>query len=219
MKDSGWWISSELSKEGAWMASTTVSVGKDTAVQDQRTASRNEVWDSIERLSDWLEKNDYRGYDTFDGLNAKYVRPLTFETKFLRTVLQQGVRRFPLNLRPLLGIPRSRSTKGMAVLAKGFMRLQRASGDNAWGDKAESAFEWLIDSESKGYSGSCWGNHFDYQSRTFFLAKGVPTVVWTSLIGHAFLDGYEHLKKDQYLQIAVSACEHILRDLTTYADG
>src|SRR5271155_5938515 len=153
MKDSGWWISSELSKEGAWMASTTVSVGKDTAVQDQRTASRNEVWDSIERLSDWLEKNDYRGYDTFDGLNARFVRPLTFETKFLRTVLQQGVRRFPLNLRPLLGIPKSRSTKGMAYLARGFMRLQQATGDKSWGDKAESALQWLPGHETKRQSG------------------------------------------------------------------
>ena len=75
--------------------------------------------ESIGRLSDWLEKNDYSSYDTFDGLNARYIRPLTFETKFLRTVLQQGVRRFPLNLRPLLGIPKSRSTKGTGYLAKG----------------------------------------------------------------------------------------------------
>lgn len=201
------------------MASTTVSVGKGAAVQDQRKASKHEVWESIERLSDWLDKNDYRGYDTFDGLNAKFVRPLTFETKLLRTVLQQGVRRFPLNLRPLLGIPKSRSTKGMAFLAKGFMRLQRASGDSAWGDKAESAFEWLIDNESKGYSGACWGNHFDYQSRSFFLAKGVPTIVWTSLIGHAFVDAYNHFQKERYLEVAVSACEHITRDLDRLVEG
>ena len=33
-------------------------------------------------LSHWLEENEYRGYDTFVGLNARYVRQLTFETKF-----------------------------------------------------------------------------------------------------------------------------------------
>jgi rhamnogalacturonyl hydrolase YesR len=43
--------------------------------------------------------------------------------------------------------------------------------------------------------------------------------VWTSLIGHAFLDGYEHFKRDSYLQIAVSACEHIVRDLKKYPHG
>jgi hypothetical protein len=78
---------------------------------------------------------------------------------------------------------------------------------------------WLIENQSHGYSGACWGNHFDYQSRGFYLPKNVPTVVWTSLIGHAFLDGYIHFKNEQYLQIAVSACEHILRDLQAYPDG
>ncbi|MGC1602960.1 MAG: hypothetical protein WA757_22170 [Candidatus Acidiferrales bacterium] len=175
--------------------------------------------ESIHRLSEWLEKNDYRGYDTFDGLNAKYLRPLTFETKFLRTVLQQGVRRFPVNVRPLLGIPKNRSTKGMGYLARGFIRLQQATGDKSWGDKAESALQWLIENESTGYSGACWGNHFDYQSRGFYLPKGVPTIVWTSLIGHAFLDAYDHFKRDNYLQVAASACEHISRDLDTYPEG
>ena len=44
-------------------------------------------------------------------------------------------------------------------------------------------------------------------------------MVWTSLIGHAFLDAYDQFQRDAYLQIAVSACEHILRDLGTYPKG
>jgi hypothetical protein len=201
------------------MASTTVSAGKTSSVSGTGQLSKDQISESLGRLSDWLEKNDYRGYDTFDGLNAKYLRPLTFETKFLRTVLQQGVRRFPLNVRPLLGIPKNRSTKGMGYLAKGFMRLQQATGDKSWGQKAEAALQWLVENESKGYSGACWGNHFDYQSRGFYLPKGVPTIVWTSLIGHAFLDGYDHFGRDSYLKVATSACEHILRDLETYPEG
>jgi rhamnogalacturonyl hydrolase YesR len=201
------------------MASTTASVGKSAKARDVSKVSKDDILDSIGRLANWLENSDYRGYDTFDGLSAQYVRALTFETKLLRTVLQQGVRRFPINLRPLLGIPRSRSTKGMAFLAKGFMRLQQATGDNSWDDKAESAFQWLIENESKGYSGACWGNHFDYQSRSFFLPKGVPTIVWTSLIGHAFIDAYDHFQKECYLEAAVSACEHIVRDLDRLVEG
>lgn len=201
------------------MASTTVSAGKHFKTEESDGVLKEQISESIGRLSDWLEKNDYRGYDTFDGLNARFARPLTFETTFLRTVLQQGVRRFPLNTRPLLGVRKSYSTKGMGFLAKGFIRLHQATGDEAWARKAEFALEWLIENQSKGYSGACWGNHFDYQSRTFYLPKGVPTIVWTSLIGHAFLDAYDHFQKEKYLQIAVSACEHILRDLDTLAVG
>ena len=198
------------------MATTTASVG---SKPDATCISGSEVLRSIDRLSSWLDKNEYRGYDTFDGLNSRLLRPLTFETNFLRTVLQQGVRRFPLNLRPLLMVGKDKSTKGMGFFARGFMRMFRATGNVAWRDKAEYCLEWLVTHQSTGYSGSCWGNHFDYQSRSFYLPKGVPTVVWTSLIGHAFLDGCELFHNSKYLEVAVSACEHIVRDLNQYPDG
>lgn len=182
-------------------------------------AVKEHIHDSILHLSEWLELHEYRGYDTFDGLNAKFLRQLTFETDVLRTVLQQAVRRFPINLRPVLGIRKDYSTKGMGFLARGFLRLYRATGDDSWKKKAEATLQWLNEHRSGGYSGACWGNHFDYQSRSFYLPKGVPTVVWTSLIGHAFLDAYDQLPSSKYLETAVSACEHIVNDLERFPDA
>jgi rhamnogalacturonyl hydrolase YesR len=201
------------------MASTTASVGEQLMDRAGSSLLKGQIYESISRLSAWIENNNYSGYDTFDGLSAKLLRPLTFESALLRTVLQQGIRRFPLNLRPLLGVPKSPSSKAMGFFARGFIRLHQATGDKAWGDKAEFALRWLTENQSKGYAGACWGNHFDYQSRSFYLPKGMPTVVWTALIGHAFLDAYDHFKVDSYLQIAISACEHILHDLDTFAEG
>ena len=189
-------------------------------VPSESAVLKRQIYGSICLLNDWLEQNDYRGYDPFDGLNARFLRPLTFESKFLRTVLQQGVRRFPLNLRPPLGIRANRSTKGMGFLARGFLRLHEATGDAAWREKAEGALHWLVENESKGYSGACWGNHFDYQARgDFYLPKGVPTVVWTSLIGHAFLDAHALCPQGSFLQVADSACEHILLDVKALPHG
>jgi polysaccharide biosynthesis protein VpsJ len=201
------------------MAMMTVSACRRLGMQAHDDAVKSQIFRAILQLCDWLEKNDYSGYDTFDALNARFVRPLTFETKFLRTVLQQGVRRFPINLRPLLGVKRDHSTKAMGFIARGFMRLHKSTGGDQWARKAEFALQWLMEHKSPGYSGACWGNHFDYQSRSFYLPKGVPTIVWTSLIGHAFLDGYDHFQKKVYLDIAISACEHIMRDLEKYPDG
>src|SRR5271170_3874043 len=200
------------------MAIMTAFAGAQIA-PDSTRASKALIYESIERLSRWLEENDYRGYDTFDGLSARLLRPLTFDTKLLRIVLQQSVRRFPVNLRPVLGITREHSSKGMGFLARGFIRLHKTTGDPIWARKAEFALQWLIDHQLPGYSGACWGNHFDYQSRGFYIPKGLPTVVWTSLIGHAFLDAYDHFQEDRYLEIAVSACEHVCRDLAAYPDG
>ncbi|HEY3128155.1 MAG TPA: delta-aminolevulinic acid dehydratase, partial [Acidobacteriota bacterium] len=86
--------------------------------------------------------------------------------------------------------------------------------------KAEHALEWLMENRSPGYSGACWGNHFDYQARgDFYLPKGVPTVVWTSLIGHAFLDAHGACSQSGFLTVAASASEHILRDVKLTSEG
>jgi hypothetical protein len=106
------------------MAITTAFAGKTPAVHGRGADAKVRLYESICRLSDWLERNDYQGYDTFDGLNAKLLRPLTLNNKFLRMLLQQGVRRFPINLRPLIGVAKSHSTKGMGFLARGFTTPQ-----------------------------------------------------------------------------------------------
>ena len=143
------------------METMTASAGERRASQSSNTALKSTIYDSIVRLSQWLEENDYQGYDTFDGLSAPLLRPLTFETKLLRIVLQQSVRRFPVNLRPLLGITKEHSSKGMGFLARGFTRLHKTTGDPVWANKAEFALQWLIDNQLPGYNGACWGNHFD----------------------------------------------------------
>jgi hypothetical protein len=187
-------------------------------VSPELRSQKAEIYDTLFRLFSWAEKEDYKGYDTFDGLNSKYLRPLTLNNKFLRIALQQGVRRFPVNLRPLLGVKKNHSTKAMGFFGKAFVRLYRAIGDPTWSEKAKFALQWLIENESPGYSGACWGNHFDYQSRSSYSIKGEPSVVWTSLIGHAFLDAYELFNDESYLKVAQSACEHIVRDLGSYQD-
>src|ERR1700674_2610795 len=128
---------------------SSISTGGGSAYAGN-SAVKIKVYESICRLAEWLERNDYRGYDTFDGLNTPFLRPLTLNSPFLRTVLQQGVRRFPINLRPLLGIAPSRSTKGTGFLARGFLRLHDSTGDTTWWAKAEHALEWLIENKSTG---------------------------------------------------------------------
>jgi hypothetical protein len=201
------------------MATMPASAGRDLTLRVGPSAQVQTVHAALLSLIAWLEAHDYRGYDTFDGLSSPVARPLTFEVPLLRTVLQQGVRRFPLNLRPMLGIPRERSSKGMGFIARGYIRLHKATGESVWAERSRMALAWLLDHRSEGYSGACWGNHFDYQSRTFYLRRGVPTVVWTSLIGQAFLDAYEHFGDPGYLETAVSACTHITHDLTITPDG
>ena len=62
-------------------------------------------------------------------------------------------------------------------------------------------------SEVQEYS---WANHFDYTSRGGHYSKDESIIVWTSLIGQAFLDAFEMLGEPSYLDVADSACRWIL---------
>lgn len=169
-------------------------------------------WESLRRLDGWLRSQEYKAYDPFDGLSS-FLRPLTFRKRFPQQVLQQFVRRNPWNLRPLLGIKPHRSTKGMGFLAAGYARLSVLTSDAEFEERARWCYRWLMENGTPGYSGHCWGNAFDYVSRGSDIPRGAPTVVWSGLIGHHFIEGYRIYKDPEYLKVAVSVGEFILHDL------
>lgn len=171
------------------------------------------IHESLMKLDNWVEQADWKAYDTFDGLSSPYARFFTFNRPLLKIFWQQGVRRCAINLRPILGIKPGMSTKGMGFFAQGYLRLWQTHGDAAHLEKAKFCLQWLMKNRCPQFKGSAWGNHFDYQSRGGNISKGMPTIVWTGLIGHAFLDAYEILGDKQYLEVAKSACDFILDEL------
>jgi hypothetical protein len=171
------------------------------------------VYEPLKRLERWVEQMDWAAYDTFDGLASPYTHLFTFGSPFLKQVWQQSVRRFPLNIRPVLGIKPNKSTKAMGFFAQGYLTLYETYGDAAALDKANACLKWLIENRSKQFRNYCWGNHFDYQSRGGAILKGTPTIVWTGLIGHAFLDAYDVTSDQTYLAVSKSICDFIVEEL------
>ncbi|MHC4435917.1 MAG: hypothetical protein ACYS3S_01055 [Planctomycetota bacterium] len=164
---------------------------------------------SIIKVADWIEGRDYRGYEPFDGLSS-FLRSLTCHNLFCERLLQQLVRRSPVNLRPLLGIRPQESTKGRGYMARGYLLMFQTTGAAQFKEKAVEMLGWLQRHKSPGYKHYSWGNHFDFSSRSGKLPKLEPILVWTSLIGQAFLDAYETLGNERYLDVSRSICEWIL---------
>jgi hypothetical protein len=179
--------------------------------------TRTQIESALRRLHTWIERHAFAGYEPFDGLNS-FLRPLTFGTKLGRQGLVQLVKRSPVNLRPWIGIRPATSTKGMGFLARGYLRWNQLQPSQGFQGKACECLEWLRANRSPGFSGPCWGNHFDYQTRTYYLPSNCPTIVWSSLIGHAFVDSFEQTGAGADLEEARGVCEFILRDLPRYRD-
>lgn len=174
--------------------------------------SNNSYQNSIKKLEHWLIENKFEGYDPFDGLSSP-LNFLTFGNRIAQQSLQQFVRRNPYNIRPFIGIKPAHSTKGMSFIGSGYLNLYQLTNDDYYKKQAEFCFDWLIKNFTKGYSGYCWGNSFDYASRAFYLPKGAPTLVWTALIGHHFVEAYRLFHNKEYLDVITSIGKFILKDL------
>jgi rhamnogalacturonyl hydrolase YesR len=175
----------------------------------------NIVRDSLNRLYLYCKNQEYIGYDPYDALNSKVFQSAPFlkNHKIFRLVFLQANKKFKINLRPIFLIPKSRNPKGMGLFLSVVINLYKKEKNIEYLDLIEKFIHWLQEDMSSGYSGSCWGYNFDWQSRAFFLPKGTPTVVNTSFIGRAFVQAYELLKRPELLDIARSSCDFILRDL------
>ena len=56
--------------------------------------------ESIEKLENYIELNNYSGFDPYDGLNSPIFKlPILKSNKLIRFSFQQFLKRFPLNLR------------------------------------------------------------------------------------------------------------------------
>jgi hypothetical protein len=167
------------------------------------------VYAALKQLERWIEAHNYEGYEPFDGLSSS-LRPLTLKIELFERFLQQAVRQSPINLRPWVGIKPLPSTKGRGYMAAGYLRMFAVTGNTDYRDKAVSMLRWLIEHKSPKFKEYSWANEFDYTSRGGHYSKDESIIVWTSLVGQAFLDAFEALGERSYLEVADSACRWIL---------
>ncbi len=169
----------------------------------------SEIESSLQRVQAWVEARNYKGYDPGDGLTS-FLRPLTLGNIFAERLLQQAIWKSPINIRPLVGVRPLDSTKGRGFMAWGYLLRYQALARAEDKAKAIACLDWLDKAREPGFAGHCWGNHFDFTTRSGRMVAHTPTIVWSGLIGQSFLEAFETLRDERYLDIAESICRWIL---------
>lgn len=170
--------------------------------------TEQKILDSIRGLTGWVEAHDYKAYDPGDGGNS-FLRHLAFGQHSVLRLLTAAVLRSPFEIRPWIGIQPHTSTKGMGYMGWGYAKMYAATQEAGYEQRARHCFEWLILNRAPSQAQYCWGNHFSFSTRGGTIHKYTPTIVWSSLIGFAFLEAYETLGDAKYLEVAVSTAEWV----------
>jgi hypothetical protein len=139
------------------------------------------------RLADWGEERDWAGTDPYDALNATRLRRAFDVHPLGRRVLLQAVKRSPVDLRPLLGIPPGVNALTLAWVVSAYALRPELGGE----DGLKRRLAELQSMRCQGFEEPCWGYHFPFQSRVLAYGPGDPNTIATSYAGHALLDAYE----------------------------
>ena len=170
--------------------------------------------EAIADLLHYCQDNDWAGYDPYDALSSRVFRKLPFfHNKFCRLAFTQAMKRSPMNMRPLLRVPKEQNPKALALFASALLKLP----DKALDVKAVLAL--LLKSQSDGRPYACWGYNFDWQNRVTLVPRGEPNIICTTFAGNALLDAYETFHTQQYLNVALSASEFLLHGLNITQSG
>lgn len=176
---------------------------------------------SFKLLHKFCKKEAYKGYDPYDGLNSTLFQslPLVSKNRYAKLAWIQFFKRFPYNLRPLVGVEKEYNPKALGLFLSSYCNLYRLDPSEENIEKIKFFSRKIFDHQNPDWSGSCWGYNFDWQARAFFQPKNTPTVVASTFIGCALLDAYDILKDEKLLSTARSTCDFILNDLNRNYDS
>ncbi len=178
------------------------------------------IKNSFNKLIAYSEKEDFKGWDPYDALNSWVIQKTLFgKSRFLRLAWIQLFKRNPINFRKIFGIKKDYNPKGLGLFLIGYCNLYKDEQKDEYLDKIQFLSQKILQLQTKGYSGACWGYNFDWQARAFYQPKFTPTVVATSFIIEALLMAYDITKQEQLLQTAISSCDFILKDLNKSYDS
>lgn len=194
-----------------------------------------QVINSFLKLKKYCEKENYKGWDPYDGLNSKVFQalPLFKKSSLCRLAVIQAFKKSPINFRRIALVPKEYNAKGLGLFLQGYCNIaelvqnrpeltEYLGTEDQLLARINQLAELVISIRSQGdYHGACWGYNFDWQGRRVFLfPKNTPTVVATNFCATALMAAYELTKNKKYLDVALSAANFVKDDLHRYnCDG
>lgn len=168
------------------------------------------------------QQNQYAGYDPFDGLNSQFFD--------LFPALRKGVvglawiqlhKRLPINLRPLCLIKPARNPKGIGLFILGLVEDYKRTQDNTYLEQANELATWLLTQQSDQtiWHHACWGYHFDWNARAFFVPKGKPNVITTIYVSQALYALGEVTQNQTFIETALDSAHFIVKTLYSEIDN
>jgi len=163
-------------------------------------------------------KTNFAGYDPFDGLNAGIFNLIPkLRNGLFGLVWTQFNKRSAINFRPFFATPKKRNPKGIALFILGLIEEYLLTKNDEHLKLAQNLADWLLTQQCDRaqWQHSCWGYHFDWKARAFFVPKGKPNVITTVYVSQALFALSEIVDKSNYRLAAIDSANFMVNTLLT----
>lgn len=140
----------------------------------------------LEATLAWARHRDYAGYDYADGMSSRIRELLPFEHPYLNLAFQESAKRAPVNVRPLLRIPRRRSFKGSGLFVSANLAAHALTGDPRYHVEAVRLGRWLLAHRRDSPFG--WGHNHHLQTRSGTVSRNTPSIVTVTYVTRALIE-------------------------------
>jgi hypothetical protein len=172
-----------------------------------RRVADEEVTRILEATLAYAREQEYTGWDYFDGMSSRVRERIPIENKWLNIAIQEGIKRFPVNVRRAMLVEQRQSFKGTAL----FVLANRAAADRladgghrgaadrnggtagldeaGYRREADRLTRWLVENRTRGHAGFCGGHQHATQGLDDRLPARHPGIVSTGYAVRALLSG------------------------------
>ena len=183
------------------------------------TTDHTDFENAYQQLFSWCRDLEFCGHDPFDALNSDLFRLSPFaNSPTARLLWTQLLKRSPIDLRGVALVLPGPNAKGIALFALAQLAIYRRERSETAAQEVKNLLSMLLWLKLEGFSGAAWGYNFDWQSRNFFAPRGTPTVVPTAFAARALIEAAREFPNEEYLNVARSAGDFLLRDLPRTVD-
>ena len=156
------------------------------------------------------------GWDPYDALlSPLFGLPGLRSWRAPRLAAQQAVLRSPVNLRPLLRVPRQRNPVTLGLYVQGLADLAEAGALERGAAAAEAAvwIEALERAAVAGHRGACWGYPFPWEGRRHRMPADTPTVVATGIVVSGLHRAWRAFGDERARRMTISSAGFVLDEL------
>jgi len=160
-----------------------------------------------------MEREHYKGHDPYDALQAPVFHlPVLKSSQRLRFLMQQIVKRSPINLRTILRIKKGLNpvTVGLALQAEVHLLKAGIVTDQIISTRL---LDKLLELRSPDHAHECWGYDFPWESRYATIPAQQPTVVATGIIANAIYLYWRETGNTKAAAAVLGACRFVEKEL------